>query len=111
MEAAGMATVTLTPIPDLTAAVGVPRIAAIEYPSGRNLGRPGDAEGQTHVLRQALRVIETAERPGTIVDLPFRWPESAAQARGKGHDSPPIAKLLARKPWLLPRLLDRDPPG
>jgi len=110
MESAGLATVTLSPIPDLTAAVGVPRIAAIEHPAGRNLGRPGDAEGQTAVLRQALRVVETAEAPGTIVDLPFRWPESPARARGNPAEAPPIAKLLARKPWLLPRLLDMDPP-
>lgn len=110
IEAAGIVTVTLSTIPDLTAAVGVPRVAGIEYPIGRNFGRPGDEEGQTRVLREALRVAETADAPGTIVPLPFTWPEPAARSRSIPAEHPPIAKLLRRKPWLLPRLLRREPP-
>jgi hypothetical protein len=81
IEAAGLTTVTLSSIPDLTAAVGVPRVAAIEYPQGRPLGQPGDAEGQAAVLRAALSVTETAEDPGTVVDLPFEWPEPPSRVR------------------------------
>ena len=40
-----MSTITLSSIPDLTAAVGVPRLAAIEHPLGYLLGQPGDAGG------------------------------------------------------------------
>ncbi len=112
MEQAGFGTVTLSPIPDLTAAVGAPRVAAIEYPLGRSLGIPGDAEGQRAVLRAALRVLETAQRPGTVEHLPFEWPESVARARAEMEpaEPPPIVGLLKRKPWLLPRLLNLDPP-
>lgn len=109
-EAAGVATVTLSSIPALTASVGVPRVAAIEFPGGRPLGQPGDREGQTAVLRAALRVLEEAPGPGTVVDLPFRWPERKSQVRSAAAQPPPIARLIQRKPWLLPRLLNRDPP-
>jgi hypothetical protein len=113
IEASGIATVTLSWIPDLTRAVGVPRVAAIAYPPGRPLGRPHDAEGQRAVLRATLEVLETATEPDTCVELPFTWPESPAQARNASKDVPPapIVELLKRKPWLLWRLYTgRVPP-
>lgn len=110
LEASGIATVSLSMIPAFTAAVGVPRVAAISYPMSRPMGRPGDAEGQRAVLRAALEVLETTSVPGTVVELPFTWPESPARAR-KGSDvNPPISQLLARKPWLIPKLVSGDIP-
>jgi len=93
-------------IPDLTRAVGVPRLAGLSYSMGRPLGRPHDAEGQRAVLRATLDMLATASGPDSYVELPFEWPESPAQARNasKGLPPPPIAELLHRKPWLLPRL-------
>jgi hypothetical protein len=90
-------------IPDLTRAVGVPRLAGIAYPMSRPLGRPGDADGQRSVLRATLALLESATGPDTYVELPFAWPESPAQARNasKGVPPPPIVELLGRKPWLL----------
>jgi hypothetical protein len=90
-------------IPDLTRAVGVPRLAGISYPMGRPLGRPHDAEGQRAVLRATLDVLATAEGPDTYVEMPFVWPESPAQARNASRDvrPAPIVELVARKPWLV----------
>jgi len=97
-------------IPAFTAAVGVPRLAAIGYPLSRPMGRPKDADGQRAVLRAALDVLATAREPGTVVELPFEWPESPARAR-KGSDvNPPISQLLTRKPWLIPRIVSGDIP-
>ena len=110
LEAGGVATVALSMVPAFTAAVGVPRLAAIGYPLSRPMGRPHDVEGQRAVLRAALEVLNTANAPGTVVELPFVWPESPARAR-KGSDvNPPIAQLLARKPWLLTKLVVGDIP-
>ena len=68
------------------------------------------AEGQRAVLQALLEVLGTARGPDTYVELPFAWPETPAQAR-KGSDvSPPIAKLLARKPWLLAKLYTGEIP-
>ena len=110
IEAAGIATVSLSMIPDFTAKVGVPRLAGIAYPMSRPLGRPRDAEGQRAVLAAVLEVLRTATRPGTFVELPFQWPESVGQARQTSEEPSPIAQLLKRKPWLLPVLYAGDIP-
>lgn len=104
LEAAGIPSVSLSMIPELTRSVGVSRLAGIAYPMSRPMGRPGDAQGQRDVLRATLDLLSSASGPDTYVELPFVWPESPAQAR-KGSDvHPPIAQYLARRPWLLPRL-------
>ena len=93
-------------IPDLTRAVGVPRLAGIGYPMGRPLGRPHDADGQRRVLRAMLELLPAAQGPDTYVELPFVWPESPAQARNASKDvpPPPIVELLSKKPWLVVNL-------
>jgi hypothetical protein len=110
IEAAGFATVCLSNIPDLTAAVGVSRLVGIEYPFGRTLGRPGDTEGQMAVLRDTLEAAEEMKTPGGRRDLPFRWPGTRAQAQSHPAEPPPIATYLKKRPWHLPRLLSRDIP-
>ncbi len=106
LESLGIPTVTLSWIPDLTRAVRVPRLAGIAYPGGYPLGRPHDSEGQRAVLRAMLALFDSATGPDTYVELPFVWPESRVQVlqAAKRLQPPPIADLLRRKPWLLPRL-------
>ena len=106
IEASGIPTVSLSMIPDLTRAVGVPRLAGIGYPMGRPLGQPHDADGQRAVLRSVVDVLTKGTGAGTYVELPFVWPESPAQARNASKDlpPPPIVTLLARKPWLIANL-------
>lgn len=110
LEASGIATVSLSMIPDFTRAVGVPRLAGIAYPMSRPMGRPGDSAGQRAVLRATLELLESAMAPDTYLELPFTWPESPAQARKGSEIHPPIAQLLVRKPWLLPRLYTGELP-
>lgn len=110
IEAAGFTTISLSSIPDLTASVSVPRIAAIEYPLGRPLGQPGDQQGQMAVLRATLQAMEKMNTPGNIVHLPFEWPEHPKRARSHPPEPPPIAKHLRQRPWLFPKLLKRDIP-
>jgi len=110
LEAEGISTVSLSMIPEFTRATGVPRLAGIAYPMSRPMGRPGDAEGQRAVLRALLALLDSARSPDAYAELPFAWPGTPAQAR-KGSDvHPPIAQLLLRKPWLLPRLYTGDIP-
>ncbi len=110
IEAAGVSTITLTPVPELTRSVSVPRLAAIEYPLGRTFGQPGDAAGQASVLRATLQALETLETPGGIRTLPFTWPELPSQVRNRPPQDPPIARYLKRHPWSFPRFLYRDIP-
>jgi hypothetical protein len=106
IESSGIPTVALSMIPDLTRAVGVPRLAGIGYPMGRPLGKPHDAAGQRAVLRATLELLASASGPGAYVELPFEWPETRAQARNASKDlaPPPIVELLKKKPWLLANL-------
>jgi len=101
-------------MPELTRKVGVPRLAGISYPMSRPLGRPGDPDGQRTVLRATLALLEAASGPDYYVELPFVWPETVAQARNASKDVPPapIAALLMKQPWLVPRLYSgRIPEG
>ena len=45
---------------------------------GNPAGRPHDPENQRNVLRAGLKLLEEADRPGVIVDLPYAWSESRA---------------------------------
>ncbi|MCP4602531.1 MAG: hypothetical protein GY847_18780 [Proteobacteria bacterium] len=103
IEEAGISTICLSNIAELTASVGAPRVAAIEHPGSQPLGPPGDTIRQLEVLTAALKTLEQIETPGTIVDLPFTWPKSARHSKPKVP--PPIAKLIMKKPWLLPKLI------
>jgi len=49
----------------------VPRAVITPYPMGRPIGFPRDVPRQKASLRAALHLLETAERPGSIIDLPI----------------------------------------
>lgn len=105
-----MSTITLSSIPALTAAVRVPRLAAIEHPLGYLLGQPGDCEGQRAVLQATLKALADMKSAGSVTHLPFAWP---AGSRLNAHppQAPPIAKYLLRHPWHIPNLLSRNVPA
>lgn len=97
-------------IPDLTASVGVPRLAAIEHPFGLTLGLPGDVARQLAVLRGALRALVEMSGPGEAVHLlPFEWNPNQ-KLDTDPPEAPPIARYLTRHPWQLPKFLNRTPP-
>ncbi len=97
-------------IPEFTASVGAPRVAGIEFPFGRPLGLPGDHASQRAVLHATLEVVSRARAPGTVIQLPFAWPQSPRDAHADPPVPPPIAQLVKRKPWLAVKLLARDIP-
>lgn len=98
-------------IPDLTAAVGAPRVAAIEFPFGRPLGQPGDAGTQRAVLRATLQGLADAAAPGSLVELPFRWPEPPAEVRWHPKEPSPLGRFLASDPAAFRRLLAGEVPA
>lgn len=110
VEYAGITTVTLSNIPDLTAAVGIPRLAGIEFPFGQIMGKPGDREGQRAILQDVLEAVEEMKRPGSIKSLPFEWQGTRSETRTHPPSPPPIAGYLKRHPWHLPKLFSRRIP-
>jgi hypothetical protein len=75
VEKAGIVTVSLTNMPFVTEKIGVPRAVAVEFPFGMIWGRPGDEETHKKILAPLLDAFETIDKPGTIIELPYTWPE------------------------------------
>jgi D-proline reductase (dithiol) PrdB len=109
IEAAGFSTISLSMMPELTASVGVPRIAAIEHPFGLTLGLPGDSVRQLEVLGATLRAVEEISEPGSVVNLPFEW-KSGDKLNMYPPEPPPLVRYLRRHPWHFPKFLRRTPP-
>jgi hypothetical protein len=109
IEAAGFSTITLANIPDLAAAVSAPRLAGIEHPFGQTVGDPGDVERQMAVLRATRKALQTIEKPGQVIHLPFEW---VGNPKDIEHNMapPPIADYLVRHPWHVRNLLKRQVP-
>ena len=81
LEREGLTTVSLTSAIDITERIRPPRTAFLNFPLGNATGAPHDAEGQRRVVRDALRLAETARVPGAIVELPYRWPDPEWEAK------------------------------
>lgn len=108
MEAAGLSTLVVSSMPDVTASVGAPRIAGISHPLGIPFGPPGDAERQRAVLRAALEAFGSIASPGGRVDLDFEGPPRSQRLHPQ--EPPPIVHLLRRRPWLTARMISGDIP-
>ena len=111
IEAAGIATVCLSLIPPLTRGTGAPRVVGVAHPGGLPLGLPHDDRGQRDVLRATLQTAAAMTVPRSYVELDHRWPERRSVAIREPAEPPPIAQLLTRRPWLLPRLISGDIPS
>lgn len=79
--------------PEFHREVGIPRVAAIEYPYGRTVGEVNDAAGQRKVLLAALSFLERARTPGEVCHLPFTWPEEPKDTKWQPPEISPIIKL------------------
>jgi len=73
IEEAGIPTVAVTILRDITEKLGVPRAVFVRWPFGHPLGEPGNHAQQLRVLRDALTLLVEAEAPGVIRDLGYRW--------------------------------------
>jgi hypothetical protein len=72
-EAAGIATLSMSSARDITAAVNPPRAVFLDWPLGHTSGRPQQPLLNANVMRATLAAFESAESPGTIVDLDVPW--------------------------------------
>lgn len=79
----------VTNMPYWAEKVGVPRTLAVEFPFGHILGQPHNREQQRRVIRQALKVLEAAEAPGTIVHSAEKWPAPFEEALHDSHPETP----------------------
>ncbi len=76
IEEAGIPTISLSSALDITSAIKPPRAVFVNFPLGHQAGKPFDPEGQTKIILDALRVLDTATSPGTLVQLQYKWDEN-----------------------------------
>ena len=68
-EAAGLATIVISPMRDVAERMRPPRVLYAEFPLGLPLGKPRDAAFQTRVLEAAFALLEQPVGP-VLVDFP-----------------------------------------
>lgn len=97
LEREGLSTVLVTNMPYWAEQVGVPRTLAVEFPFGHILGQPHDISQQMRVIREALKVLEGAQAPGTIVHSGEVWsiPQNDAIHFWQPEKPSPIIEHLA----------------
>ncbi len=72
IEAAGISTVSLTLVPEITAGMNVPRAARVRFPLGNPFGEAHEPAQHRLILEQLFLLLETATEP-SLVELPIRW--------------------------------------
>jgi hypothetical protein len=87
LDEAGIATISITQVPAITELVRPSLACFVAHPFGLTLGAPGDDTTHLAVLRAVLREAEAGHPAGTVVPLPFRWPDDlrARQLRKEAH--------------------------
>jgi len=70
-EKSGIATVIIAirAFRDSLKAMTVPRLLITPHLMGRPLGAPGDLDRQRSIIMAALKLLEKAERMGTIIEM------------------------------------------
>ncbi len=73
LESAGIAAVSLTLRPEITACMNVSRAAHVRFPLGNPFGEVGRADHQRRILLDLLTLVEEADVAPYLVELPYRW--------------------------------------
>lgn len=73
IEAAGIATVSVTLYRQVTAKLRVPRALSLRFPFGYPLGDAFDVGFQRRIIEHGMTALEETKEPGTIIDLPYTW--------------------------------------
>lgn len=73
IEAAGIPTVALSIVREVTEKTPPPRALFLRFPFGHALGEAKNRNQQLHILFLAFRLLFTAPAPGTLVAAGLRW--------------------------------------
>ncbi|MDE0370764.1 MAG: hypothetical protein OXI84_11605 [bacterium] len=89
IESKGVPTLSMTSARSITASANPPRAAFTDFPLGHTCGPPDRQVEQRSIMRDALALFETMDRPG-IVDLGYAWPAPWKEAalRPEDHRTP-----------------------
>ena len=73
VEAAGVPTIALSINLSFSEKVPAPRNGYVKFPYGAPFGEPHAVNQQFAILRDLLRLLQTADTPGALVELPHHW--------------------------------------
>jgi len=73
IESQGISTIGVSIVREISEKVKPPRTYYLKYPFGHALGEPFNKKQQTTIFKECLNVLESAQKPGVIVDSPYRW--------------------------------------
>jgi hypothetical protein len=75
LDEAGLATVSITLAPSVARYPAPSLTCFVAHPFGLTLGAPGDGATHEAVLHAVLSEAARSHPAGTVVTLPFRWPD------------------------------------
>ena len=87
-DEAGLATVSISLVKEITQLVKPSLACFVEHPFGLTLGEPGDKATQRAILRRCLEEVQREHAAGTIVDLGFRWERDQLREQQLAKDTP-----------------------
>lgn len=73
LERGGLSTICLVTLKEVARQIRLPRAVFINFPFGRTLGPAHQTPLQMSILTDVTRALRTLDRPGKIVDLPYKW--------------------------------------
>jgi D-proline reductase (dithiol) PrdB len=97
LEAGGIATVVMGCAKDIVEHAGVARFLFSDFPLGNSAGKPHDPSSQAFTLELALRVLEGAPGPRTMVQSPLRWSADPSWKRDYSNVAELGVEELARR--------------
>jgi len=81
LDDAGLSTLSLTLVKEITEQVKPSRALFVEHPFGHTFGDVGEQALQRHILLDCLTAAVEIRQPGTILTLPYRWTKDDLRVR------------------------------
>lgn len=72
-DQAGLSTISLTLVKEITQQVKPSRALFVEHPFGFTFGNLGERDLQRRILLDCFQAAVHVTIPGTIADLPYHW--------------------------------------
>jgi len=63
----------MTVVREVMEGIKPPRAVHVRFPFGFTFGEPLATDQQLTIAEDALAALESIQKPGTIIDLPYRW--------------------------------------
>ena len=79
---------------DILECVKPPRAVFTDFPMGHPFGR-NDEQQQLSIIKDAFRILEQAQEPGTLVVLPYYWGEPWEWIPGKVIEDSGFKNILS----------------